>query len=59
MKRRADKKVSCVSKKITTKITNYKIYKKLSKDKEIDICLDALLEMSFQELILISSSQIN
>ena len=34
-------------------------YKELSKSEEINICLNALLEISLQKLISISSSQIN
>ena len=49
-----NEKVSYISKKIVTEITDYKVYKELSKNKEINICLNALFEVFFWEFILIS-----
>ena len=59
MKQRMDKKVSCVSKEIAAEIADHEAHKELSKGREMDTHSDVLLKASFQELILISSNQIN
>ena len=46
-KQKMNKKISYISKEIVMKMADYKIYKKLSKDEEIDICSNVLLEISF------------
>ena len=58
-KQKINKKVSYISKKIAVEIINYKTYEKLFKNEKMNIYSNTLLEISFQELILILFSQIN
>ena len=58
-KQKANKKVFCVFKKIAAEMANYKTYEKLSKDKEMNTYLNALLKVFLQKFISISPNQIN
>ena len=46
-KQKTDKKISCISKKIAVKMADHKTYKKLSKDKEMNIHSDVLFKIFF------------